>query len=488
LSLTDDDLALVLSATPMVGIEAAAGAGKTHEACELALRWSAGLLPHQSVLFLSHTNAARDVFRRRIGTNQGLRAQVGITTLDSFCLDILNPYARLWELPVPLHTPRPLPEGWFADVRAKAARLLRARAPIAKAIAARYPFVIADEHQDASRDHHAILCQLAEAGARVRMFGDALQAILTFDATIPGWETLMHGIPVVTMSGSWRWADTPELGAWVAAARQCLLEHRPIALDAAPACVRVVRTERDRGVTWPRCTTVRNVLEGYTDGRSVVVLGRRNDDVKEIARVAELELVVNEGSDLGTVEEVIEEVLACQGDAASAARVFVDFMIDVGVLPDATADAIRTLNFTTGVPGLTEVVEQLRASPNLRGLVAATRAAKRSAEQLGWEVIHPIALQTIATLPLHVGADDVQTLAYQAQRAMSELPMPPRCASTIHKAKGREFASVVLPSLDATTFRDSLWDRQLLYVALSRARNELTLVVPVGSPSPLITL
>lgn len=68
-------------------------------------------------------------------------------------------------------------------------------------------------------------------------------------------------------------------------------------------------------------------------------------------------------------------------------------------------------------------------------------------------------------------------------------PRPPaKAISTIHKAKGLECESVILMPCDATTFSDKPEARSLLYVAMSRARSQLLLVVSPSDPSPLLRI
>jgi DNA helicase-2/ATP-dependent DNA helicase PcrA len=68
-------------------------------------------------------------------------------------------------------------------------------------------------------------------------------------------------------------------------------------------------------------------------------------------------------------------------------------------------------------------------------------------------------------------------------------PKPPEKAiSTIHKAKGLECDSVIVMPCDAKNFPDKAEARCLLYVALSRAKARLMLVVSRANPSPLLTL
>lgn len=78
-------------------------------------------------------------------------------------------------------------------------------------------------------------------------------------------------------------------------------------------------------------------------------------------------------------------------------------------------------------------------------------------------------------------------LAEQSRRNAHIRRLPPlRAVSTIHKAKGLEAPNVVIMPCDGTTFREK--DRRLLYVAISRASRNLTLVVSRSNPSPIIEL
>lgn len=74
-------------------------------------------------------------------------------------------------------------------------------------------------------------------------------------------------------------------------------------------------------------------------------------------------------------------------------------------------------------------------------------------------------------------------------RRIYSRPKPPEKAiSTIHKAKGLECDSVIVMPCDARTFPDKLDARCLLYVALSRTKSRLLLVVSRINPSPILTI
>ena len=80
-------------------------------------------------------------------------------------------------------------------------------------------------------------------------------------------------------------------------------------------------------------------------------------------------------------------------------------------------------------------------------------------------------------------------LAEITHRRTYARPKPPdRAISTIHKAKGLECDSVIIMPCDATTFPNKHDARCLLYVALSRAKKRLMLVVSRDKPSPLFSL
>jgi len=78
-------------------------------------------------------------------------------------------------------------------------------------------------------------------------------------------------------------------------------------------------------------------------------------------------------------------------------------------------------------------------------------------------------------------------LAEITHRRTYSRPKPPgKAISTIHKAKGLECGSVIVMPCDAKTFPEKPDARCLLYVAISRAKHRLLLVVSRTNPSPLL--
>ena len=80
-------------------------------------------------------------------------------------------------------------------------------------------------------------------------------------------------------------------------------------------------------------------------------------------------------------------------------------------------------------------------------------------------------------------------LAEITHRRTYSRPKPPEKAiSTIHKAKGLECESVVVMPCDASVFPDKPDAQCLLYVAISRAKSRLLLIVSRSNPTPLLTI
>lgn len=76
-----------------------------------------------------------------------------------------------------------------------------------------------------------------------------------------------------------------------------------------------------------------------------------------------------------------------------------------------------------------------------------------------------------------------------ARRRSYAHPSPPRRAlSSIHKAKGLQCDHAMIMACDSYQFSSTPYSRCKLYVALSRARTSLTLVVPDINPTPLLRL
>jgi len=68
-------------------------------------------------------------------------------------------------------------------------------------------------------------------------------------------------------------------------------------------------------------------------------------------------------------------------------------------------------------------------------------------------------------------------------------PKPlPKTLSTVHKAKGLECSNTMIMHCDRASFGNTIYGRCKLYVALSRAKSSLVIVLPETNPSLLFKL
>ncbi len=72
------------------------------------------------------------------------------------------------------------------------------------------------------------------------------------------------------------------------------------------------------------------------------------------------------------------------------------------------------------------------------------------------------------------------------RRNYSSSGPPQKAVSTIHKAKGLESDSAIVLPCTGKTFPDNRNARCLLYVAISRAKRRLMMVLSRQNPSPLL--
>jgi len=255
---------LLHSDAPTAIVEAPAGCGKTHSAVDFAKQAAVGL-KKGNVLLLSHTHAACSVFEARTREKSN---RISVNMIDSFCMQLVSPYAAALNLPVPLEKhvgshPGGIPYDLLPE---KAVELLTRAPSIALVVAACYPVIILDEHQDASVDQHKIMQILNHAGgSKLRIFGDPMQAIYGDGETIVDWASLWQAAHARhTLNTPHRWNDNVALGEWILGSRTALktgqqiqVDRRIVAVTSAPGlagfqnisdrptCSRIIRQFQD---------------------------------------------------------------------------------------------------------------------------------------------------------------------------------------------------------------------------------------------------
>ena len=150
----DEDLEhLLLSEAKLVVVEAPAGCGKTYQGAKYAGTESARLGSGR-LLILTHTHAACSVFSERTKASKN---KVEIKTIDSLIVQIAAAYWKALGIPLDVSAWAHSTNNGFDILACKVETLLVKKPMISSALAARYPVVVCDEHQDASLAQHRII-------------------------------------------------------------------------------------------------------------------------------------------------------------------------------------------------------------------------------------------------------------------------------------------------------------------------------------------
>jgi len=480
------------SDAPVVMIEAAGGCGKTTKAAKYANE-AAERLTSGKVLLLSHTHAACGEFQRKCAA---LGRKIDVETCDSFCLKVIGAYAQPLGLPSPIESHLGRADGGiqFSALSEKAVELFRRAPTVARAVAAHYPVIVLDEHQDAGIHQHETVSLLREIGnARLRIFGDPMQAIHPKnDNHYVDWDALWavaddRGFLDVPH----RWAGAPALGEWIMDSRSELKAGRQVSLRDAPACVRTTSHNALAGRKRFRdVQTASRVVHTFLDGApdSAAILAFLGDMAKSLARVGRWRAPLNEGAQLDELDVLIQALEAHAGNAQELAGAFLDFLAEIGV--GLTADLSDGLRRRFGVAidrnraGRNQIawldcLELIYASPDHRGVAVAMRMV-RDAPPPGYTIR---LVDHVWALSGFDRTDDPRAFRSALGRIRRRRKWPPQMVSTIHKAKGLDFDHVLLCPVDRHQYPDGALGARLLYVALSRAKRSIRLVLADDAPT-----
>ncbi len=479
------------SGAPVVVIEAPGGCGKTTKAAKFALE-AAEHLELGKVLLLSHTHAACGEFQRKCA---GHRGTVDVETFDSLCLKAIATYTRPLNLPAPVeaHLDRPGGVG-FADLSKKACELFKRAPTVARTVAAHYPLIVLDEHQDASISQHEAVFLLREiGGSRLRVFGDPMQAIHK-SSTEPcvDWDKLWEEADdKAYLEEPHRWRDARELGEWIMACRSALKAGNPISLREAP---RTVLVSSHTGLAgrekFQDFGTASNIIHGFLNGapNSAAILTFVGNMVRTIAQVGSWRAPINEGARLEELDKLIQAMEVHAGKAEGLAHAFLDFLRAIGTglaepmlsgLRGRLGPAINRQRAGSNQIAWLNCLEAIYARPDHRGVATAMRAI-RDAPPRGYRIRlhdHVWALCSFGC------TDDPRGFQSVLGRIRRQRRWPPQMVSTIHKAKGLDFDHVLLCPVDRHQYPDGDLGARLLYVALSRARLSIRLAVATDTPT-----
>lgn len=500
--------ALLRSDERLVVIEAPAGCGKTFQGAAYAQEVSQ-TLGEGRLLILTHTHGACGVFAER---TRGLSGRVDIRTLDSLIGQVATLYRRALDLPDNLSTWAYQNGGAGFEIMAdKVASYLERHPIVRQALARRYPVIICDEHQDASEAQHRTIMALRLGGARLRIFGDPLQAIFAngksdkaMAAGLAQWEALKAEAAFDELTHPHRWqTGTPALGRWVLDARTELAAGRSIRLNGpAVQGLRILRA--DNLAPTPSAYQLSRAHRAPIDEAvrgSVMVLASTNDRIGALSAFWGRRIPVWEGHTRSALADLVQTVQAHKGDAEQLAQGVLRFASSVvgsGFSASSHGDRLvkevrdGCAKSARGKPGnIQRLARHILETPDHQGVALALAELSDlvDAKADGFEkiqLVHRSEMRDAIRLKAYACPDE--GYAEIARRRSRAMPAPPaRTLSTIHKAKGLECDNVVLIAADRDQFSGTRYARCKLYVALSRAKRSLTLVVSQATPSPLFT-
>jgi superfamily I DNA/RNA helicase len=544
-------------------VTAPPGTGKTCAAVLLAGRVATSLAAHERVLLLTFSNQAR-VQLEREASNQlsaPLASRVEITNYHRFFWHAVRSYARALGLPLDVQIAsrrrrlRALESTGLADVgRLKGSdrvleglaeqrherfrgpgelsdsalktllsaidaemaaghlifddlgalfwQLLETYPEVRTAYGARYPVVIADEHQDASALQDAVVRLL---GARsLIVFADPMQMIYGFRGADP--QRLIDHEKESDCSHQFRtphrWHGDQEVAEWLLCVRSRLMGGA--AGCSRPKSVKIATTKAARGrnaiVGQVRWEVSRLFASGAS---SIAVLARRNDDVAAIrdhlSKKGMYPRQVGSGDDFEEARLDIEQLpLLPVGErlAKHALDRLVILVPTLGNLGDQVRKRLRasgvTLNGSSArARSILQAFEPLYTtggSAYFRCLVAALDACVADGHNLPrLDAVRALRETALASS----GGDIGEAVRYYAGRAVAAAEsarQTPRglFVMTAHQSKGKEFDAVVLAGVSRAQFPDDEDSRRLFYVALTRARSSWVFVVPDHGQSPLL--
>jgi DNA helicase-2/ATP-dependent DNA helicase PcrA len=499
--------AALRSEARLVVIEAPAGCGKTHQGAEYASDVAAAG-GRGRPLILTHTHAACSVFAER---TRGRSTRVDIRTIDSLIGQIAAAYHAGLGLPADIAAWVRARRDGHSQLASKVASLIGRHAMIAVAVASRHPVVICDEHQDTSADQHRVVTAVHEKGAALRVFADPMQRIFG-DRSVAAetgcdWEGLKGTADsVVTLDTPHRWSrGCPDLGRWTLDARRSLSDggavdvrdgHRPQSVEVV-----VAENRAQRKLAYQLSGSHRGAIDAFEQQcNSLLILTRYNDTAVSLRSFFNRRVPLWEGYTRYALDDLVNDVVAANGDGSRLGAAVVAFMGEVGIgfTPSAFGDVFereireRCATARRGKPAkLQELARLLLDRPDHRGVAAVLKRLADLAEndtdftdvrldcnREFWDATRLGDFPTIED-----GLADITRGRNYAR------PKPPaKAISIIHKAKGLECDGVILMPCDRSTLPDNPASRCLLYVALSRAKSRLMMVVSRQDPSPLLRI
>jgi ATP-dependent exoDNAse (exonuclease V) beta subunit len=390
----------------------------------------------------------------------------------------------------------------FDDLGALFWDLLERYPTLSKAYSARYPVVIADEHQDASELQDSAVRRLFTR--RLIVFADPLQLIYGFRGSKP--ERLERHLrdcnEKFELRTPHRWRGDPVAGKWLLAVRDRLCGINTQAPQ--PATLRVIPCQyRNKMKSLAKYEAIR---ARRTSAENVAIITATNNDLYDLMRylsrenlfprqlggdefdrgheeMQQLPLLNDMQSLVHHAADRIAELVPAVSDAAITTvkkRAEARGMRLGGRLPEETKSILTALSaiYANG-PGyyfgaVVSALNSLSSAGHNLPRLEAVRALRATADALSGGVTDLDDAISAYRASLAIAS---QT-SHQIGRGIYVL--------TAHQAKGKEFGAVVLFDVSQRHYADEDERRRLFYVAVTRATMIWTVLYPQDSPSPLL--
>jgi hypothetical protein len=235
--------------------------------------------------------------------------------------------------------------------------------------------------------------------------------------------------------------------------------------------------------------------------KALLILTRTNDTARALCAFFSRRIPLWEGHVRDGLDKLVRAITDAGGDAVKLGEAVVGFMGEIGkgFSPSAFGNAFQQeisdgcAKKRNGKPAAIQALARcVVESPDHRGVAAMLRRIEQH-KVANDPVFADVELDNYREFKeatrLGNFADAENGLAEITHHRTYTRPKPPaRAISTIHKAKGLECDSVIVVPCDAKTFPDKQDARCLLYVAMSRAKKRLVLVMSKDTPSPLFKI
>jgi DNA helicase-2/ATP-dependent DNA helicase PcrA len=223
-------------------------------------------------------------------------------------------------------------------------------------------------------------------------------------------------------------------------------------------------------------------------------LSRHNNHVWGLHIASAGRYLLNEGAEFTDVYSLLERAGEHTGNPERMAACLVAYIVSISTgLDQAKRTAISgALGADRIEYGRHQVIRDFLTcfEPLYQGADLATLCAIAggiAARPPRWLTIRmPMGLRLLGQMRPAGATDAAECLDDVVIRIKAAAPRLSRTVSTVHKAKGLEFDHVLIANFSSGHFGDDELSRRIAYVALSRARESVTFLVPERNPSPLL--